>query len=236
MKIEIWSDIMCPFCYIGKRRLEAALEEFPHKNKVEVEWKSFLLNPDMKTDPVMNIAQYLAETKGMSVEEAREAGNHVAEMAKEEGLDYDFDKVVVANPKVAHRLLQFAKLSGKGDEMKERLFYAYFTEGANIDDEESLIGLAKEVGLDTEKAKEALSSVDFEMAVKHDVYESQQLGVRGVPFFVMDQKYGVSGAQPKETFTQALESAWKSYEQSVKDGLAFSPEEEGKSCGPDSEC
>ncbi len=236
MKIEIWSDIMCPFCYIGKRRLESALEDFAHKDEVEIEWKSFLLNPEMKTDPEKSIAQYLVETKGMTLEEAEEAGDQVAEMAKEEGLDYDFSKVVVANPKVAHRLLQYAKIADKGDAMKEKLFEAYFTKGANIADEETLVALAKEVGLDADKAKTSISSEDFDIAVKHDIYESQQLGVRGVPFFVLDQKYGVSGAQPKDTFVQALETAWKSHEQSIEDGQAFSPEKEGKSCGPDGEC
>ena len=236
MKIEIWSDIMCPFCYIGKRRLEAALEEFPHKDKVEVVWKSFLLNPEMETDPEKSIAQYLAETKGWTLEQAKDAGDQVAAMAREEGLEYDFDKVVVANGRRAHRLLQYAKMVEKGDQMKERLFKAYFTEGVNIADETALVPLAEEVGLDVEKAKEALRSKDFDRAVNHDIYESQQLGVRGVPFFVLDQKYGVSGAQAKETFAQALEQAWKAYEQEKPQLQSVSGAADGAACDMDGNC
>ncbi|UCS93037.1 DsbA family oxidoreductase [Echinicola marina] len=236
MKIEIWSDIMCPFCYIGKRRLEEALEEFPHKDKVQVEWKSFLLNPEMKTEPDKSIAQYLAETKGWSLEQAEEAGEQVAAMAKEEGLDYDFSKVVVANARKAHRLLQFAKINGKGDALKERLFHAYFTEGANMDDEATLIHLAKEVGLEAEKAEAAIPSADYDAAVNHDIYESQQLGVRGVPFFVLDQKYGVSGAQPKETFSQALDTAWKAYEGERAPLKSVEGTETGSACDIDGNC
>ncbi|WP_200979391.1 DsbA family protein [Echinicola sp. 20G] len=235
MKIEIWSDIMCPFCYIGKRRLEAALEEFPHKDEVEVEWKSFLLNPEMKTNTDQSIAEYLAETKGWTVEQAEEAGEQVTTMAKEEGLDYDFSKVVVANARKAHRLLQYAKINGKGGGLKERLFHAYFTEGANMDDQATLINLAKEVGLEEEKVKEAIQSKDYDAAVNHDIYESQQLGVRGVPFFVLDQKFGVSGAQPKETFIQALETAWK--EQQDKPNLkSVTGDENGAACDLDGNC
>ncbi|GGF47834.1 DsbA family oxidoreductase [Echinicola rosea] len=236
MKIEVWSDIMCPFCYIGKRRLEAALAEFPHKDEVEVIWKSFLLNPDMKTDPDKSIAEYLAETKGWTVEQAREAGDQVTEMAKEEGLDYDFDKVVVANGRMAHRLLQFAKSAGKGDAMKERLFKAYFTEGANTADPETLARLAVEVGLDADKAKEALESRDLDLLVTQDIYESHQLGVRGVPFFVMNEKYGVSGAQPKETFSQALETSWKEYAEHKPTVQYLSGNGDAAACDVDGDC
>jgi len=128
MKVEIWSDIMCPFCYIGKRRFENALKEFPHKDDIEIVWKSFQLNPAMKTDPGKNINQYLSEVKGWSLTQARQANDYVTKMAKEVGLYYDFKKVVVANSFDAHRLIQLAKVNGKGDEMEEQLFKAYFTE------------------------------------------------------------------------------------------------------------
>ncbi|WP_041740018.1 DsbA family oxidoreductase [Echinicola vietnamensis] len=236
MKIEIWSDIMCPFCYIGKRRLEAALAEFPHKDDVEVVWKSFLLNPDMKTDLDKSIAQYLAETKGWTVEQAEEAGNQVTEMAKEDGLEYHFDKVVVANGRVAHRLLQYAKTEGKGDAMKERLFKAYFTEGAHTADPDTLVKLAVEVGLDASKARESLDSKEFDLLVTQDIYESHQLGVRGVPFFVLNEKYGVSGAQPKETFAQALETSWKDYAQEKPTVQDLSGDGDGAACDVDGNC
>ncbi|GGZ30933.1 DSBA oxidoreductase [Echinicola pacifica] len=235
MKIEIWSDIMCPFCYIGKRRLEAALADFPHREAVDVEWKSFLLNPEMKTDPNQSIAEYLADTKGWTLEQAQEAGDHMAEMGRSEGLEYDFDKVVVANGRIAHRLLQYAKFTGKGDEMKERLFKAYFTEGANIADAETLIGLAKEVGLDEAAATASLDSKDYDNRVNQDIYESQQLGVRGVPFFVLDEKLGISGAQPRETFTQALNQAWEEFSKS-KPGIQTITGADGAACDVDGNC
>lgn len=235
MKIEIWSDIMCPFCYIGKRRLEGALASFAHKDDVEVVWKSFLLNPEMKTDPNKSIAEYLAESKGWTLEQAKEAGDHVTAMAKEEGLAYDFDKVVVANGRVAHRLLQYAKTINRGDQMKERLFKAYFTEGANIADRATLIRLASEIGLDEAGAEAALDSKELDLLVTQDIYESQQLGVRGVPFFVLDEKFGVSGAQPKETFVQALEAAWKEYE-GKKPAIQNISGADGAACDVDGNC
>ena len=134
MKVEIWSDIMCPFCYIGKRKFESALAQFEHKDDVDIVWKSFQLNPDMKTEAGKNINQYLAEIKGWSVEQAKEMNDRVTEMAKQVGLEYDLNKAVVANSFNAHRLIQFAKNTGKGDAAEERLFKAYFTEGKNVDE------------------------------------------------------------------------------------------------------
>ncbi len=148
MKVEIWSDVMCPFCYIGKRRFENALEQFPDKGQIEVVWKSFQLNPAMKTEPGKNINEYLAETKGWTLSYARQMNDYVTNMAKEVGLHYDFDKAIVANSFDAHRLIQLAKDNGKGDAMEEKLFKAYFTEGKNMADHETLIQLGTEIGLD----------------------------------------------------------------------------------------
>lgn len=211
MKIEIWSDIMCPFCYIGKRRLESALNDFEFADKVQIEWKSFLLNPDMVTNPNKSTLEYLSETKGWSLAQTKQITQQVVEMAKEEGLTYHMDKTVVANAKNAHRLLQLAKTLNKGDAMKERLLKAYFTEGKNIDDKETLLQLALEVDLEKGRVKACLDSDEFLEKVEQDIYESKLIGVRGVPFFVLDSKYGISGAQPKETFVQTIEKAWKDY-------------------------
>ncbi|MEP0712821.1 MAG: DsbA family oxidoreductase, partial [Algoriphagus sp.] len=202
MKIEIWSDVACPFCYIGKRKIEKAIAKFPHKDKIEVEWKSFLLNPDQVTQPNKSSEEHLAEVKGWSLAQTREITANVVKMAEEEGLDYHLDKSVVANTKKAHRLLHLAKTQGKGDEMKESLLKAYFTDAVNIDDDASLLTLAKEIGLDETAVKEVLSSDKFENEVDQDIYESRQLGVRGVPFFVLDRKFGISGAQQDEVFDQ----------------------------------
>lgn len=214
MKVEIWSDVMCPFCYIGKRRFEQALEQFTHKEDIDVVWKSFQLNPAMKTEPGKSVNQYLADIKGWSLEEAREMNERVTEMAEQAGLAYDFDKAVVANSFDAHRIVQFAKEKGKGDEMEERLFKAYFTEGKNIEDHITLIGLATDIGLDSSRVKSILNSIDYADKVQEDVYESQQIGVRGVPFFLFNDRYTVSGAQHVETFAGALDKAWSEWKQS----------------------
>ncbi len=208
MKIEIWSDVMCPFCYIGKRKFENALAQFEHKEDVEIIWKSFQLNPDQETTPGKNINQYLAEIKGWSLEQAKSMNDRVTAMAKEVGLECDFDKAVIANSFDAHRLIQLAKKSGKGDAAEERLFKAYFTEGKNTGDREVLIQLGSEIGLDTTQVKEMLESNAYADDVHKDVYEAQQVGVRGVPFFVLGSKYAVSGAQESATFLQALNTTW----------------------------
>lgn len=216
MKVEIWSDIMCPFCYIGKRRFETALNQFPHKDDIEITWKSFQLNPAMKTEPGKSINEYLAEIKGWPLEYAQQMNDRVTVMAKEEGLDYDFDKAVVANSFDAHRLIQFAKANNKGDEMEERLFKAYFTEGKNIADHATLIELGIEIGLPAEKVKEVLHSGAFKEEVENDIYEAYQIGVRGVPYFVLNDRYAVSGAQAAETFLGALQKSWNEWEKESK--------------------
>ncbi|MBP6672651.1 MAG: DsbA family oxidoreductase [Bacteroidetes bacterium] len=207
MVVEIWSDVMCPFCYIGKRKFEQALEQFPGKASVNVEWKSFQLNPDMKTDPSMNINDYLAEHKGIPVARAKEMNEHVTAMAAEVGLTYDLGKAVVANSFDAHRLSHFAKKHGRQDAMEERLFKAYFTEGKNTADHETLVSLAVEAGLNAEEVRTMLAGTKFSDDVNRDIYEASQVGARGVPFFIFDNKFAVSGAQPTELFLQVLNKA-----------------------------
>lgn len=207
MKIEIWSDVMCPFCYIGKRRLEEALAV--SGMTAEIEWKSFQLDPDMESQPGKNVYQYLAERKGISVLESEAMHGNVVQMAKQAGLDYHFEKAVVANSFDAHRLLQFAKTKGLGNEAEERIFSAYFTEGVDVADKQELARLAAEIGLDAAEAKQVLESNDFSVEVRSDIAEAAQIGVRGVPFFVFNRKYAVSGAQPVDAFIQTMEAAAK---------------------------
>lgn len=202
--VEIWSDVMCPFCYIGKRKFEQALEQFPGKDAVEVEWKSFQLNPDMKTEPSKNINEYLAEHKGISLARAKEMNERVTAMAAEVGLTYDLGRAVVANSFDAHRLSHFAKKHGRQDAVEERLFKAYFTEGKNTADHGTLVSLAVEAGLNAEEVRAMLAGTEFSDDVNRDIYEASQVGARGVPFFVFDNKYAVSGAQPSELFLQVL--------------------------------
>jgi len=235
MKVEIWSDVMCPFCYIGKRHFEKALEGFSEHDKIEVEWKSFQLNPDMKTEPGKSINQYLAENKGWTLEQARQANEHVTRMAKEAGLEYNMDRAVVANSFDAHRLVQLAKKSGKGDAMEERLFRAYFTEGKNIADHATLAGLAEEAGLEKEAVERTLAGRDFAAEVEQDIYEARQISVRGVPYFVLNDRYAVSGAQPVETFAGALRAAWKEWEQQ-NPPLTDLSGNNGETCTVDGNC
>ncbi|MDR7128362.1 putative DsbA family dithiol-disulfide isomerase [Algoriphagus sp. 4150] len=234
MKIEIWSDVACPFCYIGKRKIEKAIEKFPHKDQVEIEWKSFLLNPDQITQPNRNSEEYLAEAKGWTLEQTKEITANVANMAAQEGLEYHLDKTVVANTKKAHRILHLAKSVGKGDEMKERLLKAYFTDALNIDDDVVLLTLAMEIGLEERAVKEVLDSDKFVNEVDQDIYESRQLGVKGVPFFVLDRKFGISGAQPDGVFEETLAKAWSEYAK-ANPKLEIS-EGDGEACEIDGNC
>jgi len=234
MKVEIWSDVMCPFCYIGKRRFEDALQQFAHKDKIEVEWKSFQLNPDMKTDPTLNINQYLADIKGWNLEYAQNMNARVTEMAAQVGLTYDFDKAVVANSFNAHRLSHLAKKHGLGEAAEEALFKAYFTDGKNIDDKATLIELGIVIGLDADEISQTLNSDAFADAVKYDIAEARHLGIQGVPFFVMNNKYGVSGAQAVPVFAETLEKSFTEWKQeNSKPQLTII---EGESCSPDGDC
>jgi predicted DsbA family dithiol-disulfide isomerase len=234
MKIEIWSDVMCPFCYIGKRRFEDALQKTGHGNDIEIEWKSFQLNPDMVTDTTINIDQYLADIKGFSLDRAKELNNHVTQMAAEAGLTYNFDRAVVANSFNAHRFSHLAKKHGKGDAAEEQLFKAYFTDGKNIDDIATLIELGTAIDLDATEIKTVLESNTYAADVKHDVAEARQLGISGVPFFVMNRKYGVSGAQAVPVFEETIEKAFAEWQQeNPKPSLQII---EGDSCGPDENC
>jgi predicted DsbA family dithiol-disulfide isomerase len=235
MKIEIWSDVVCPFCYIGKRKLEKSLEKFPFKDKIEIEWKSFQLNPEQQTNPTISTIEHLAQSKGWSLEQTRQIASNVVAMAKEEGLVFDFDKAVVANTKNAHRLIHLAKESGKQDSMKERLLKAYFSEGKNVDDSNTLMDLGKEVGINPESIKQTLDKKLFEDAVDQDIYESRLIGVKGVPFFVLDRKFGISGAQPDEVFDQTLEKAWAEYAKN-NPVTTLESSSEGQSCEVDGTC
>lgn len=205
MTVEIWSDVMCPFCYIGKRHFEKALEQFEGRADVSITWKSFQLNPNAVTDPNRSVNQYLADAKGISVEQAKQMNDRVTAMAAEAGLQYDFDKAIVANSFDAHRLSHLAKKEGKQDAMEERLFRAYFSEGLNTADHETLVRLAVEVGLDAQVVRTMLAGTDFADDVERDVYEAQQVGARGVPFFVFNNRYALSGAQPPQLFLQVLQ-------------------------------
>ncbi len=210
-KIEIWSDIQCPFCYIGKRKIEKALETFDGKENVEIEWKSYQLDPEARSQPGVDLYDYLAERKGQTREWAIEMHKNVTAMAKENGLDYHFEKAVLANSYHAHRLIHLAKKYAKGNEAEERIFKAYFTEGKDIASQQTLLELGKEIGLEEKEIKAVLNSDEFGDSVRADIEEAMNIGVRGVPFFVFNREYAVSGAQPVEIFTQTLEKSYANW-------------------------
>ncbi|PBJ10078.1 DsbA family protein [Flavobacterium sp. ACN6] len=209
MKIEIWSDIMCPFCYIGKRQLESALESFPN-NDFEIEWKSFQLDPTITSEPDKDVYTFLAERKGMSIEQSKEMHKGVSERAKSVGLDYNFDKAIISNSLNAHRIIQLAKTKNLGDEMEEIFFKAYFTDGEDLNNGLTLIKLGTKAGLEENEIRELLESEDlFVKEVQSDIKEAGEIGVQGVPFFVFDRKYAVSGAQPVDAFVQTIQEVLK---------------------------
>ncbi|MBB5638043.1 protein disulfide-isomerase [Pedobacter cryoconitis] len=208
MKVDIWSDVNCPFCYIGKRKFELALEQFEHKDQVEIEWHSFELDPNAETRPGLNAYDYLAEKKGQSREWSVQMHQQVIGAAAEVGLEFDFDKVIIANSFNAHRLIQLAKAKGLDNEVEEQLFIAHFTAGKNIDDHAVLVETGKAAGLAQADIETLLAGDTFTSEVRADEQIAQQIGISGVPFFILDQKLAVSGAQPPSTFLGALEQAW----------------------------
>lgn len=208
MQVEIWSDIACPWCYIGRRRFEHALNQFGQPDEVEIIWRSFQLDPTAPREYPGTINDLLVETKGISRQQAEMMHAQVTQLAAQEGLDYRFDRVRPGNSFDAHRLLHLAKERGLQSEMKERLQQAYFTEGLPFGDPATLVQLAQEVGLDADEAREALNNNAYAKDVLEDIQRARMIGVRGVPFFLFDEKYAISGAQPAELFLTAFERAW----------------------------
>lgn len=235
MKVEVWSDIMCPFCYIGKRNYEEALAKFKDSKDIEIVWKSFQLDPSVPTEKVTKSTyEYLAERKGWTLKQCKEIHESVTQTAKKAGLTYNFDNAKVANSFNAHRIIQFAKTKGWGDQAEEQFFKAYFTDGKDLNDKNDLIAIGKLIGLSESEIETALTDETYANAVRTDIQEASQLGVQGVPFFVMNRKYAVSGAQDPQVFLQTIE---KAFEEWRKDN-PVSPFEviEGKTCTPEGEC
>lgn len=208
MKVEIWSDIACPWCYIGRRRFEKALSQFEHRDQVEVVWRSHQLDPNAPLEYSGTVDDLLIQRYGMSRQQAEAAHARVTELAAQEGLDYQLERAHPVNSFDAHRLIHLAAKHQLQGAMKERLQKAYFTEGVVISNRETLVRLAGEVGLDEEETRQMLASDAYAAAVQADARRAQMLGSNGVPFFVLDEKYAVSGAQPTELFVTALERAW----------------------------
>jgi predicted DsbA family dithiol-disulfide isomerase len=210
MKVEIWSDVVCPWCYIGKRRFEAALARFPQRSQVEFVWRSFELDPHAvaSTQVQGDYGDRLAAKYGRSRAQAQQMLDDMTATAATEGLDFRFDLATGGNTFDAHRLLHLAQERGLQDPLKERLDAATFGQGLSVSDHDALTALAVEVGLDEAEVREVLGSDRYADAVRADEARAQAYGISGVPFFVVDGRYGVSGAQPAEVIEQVLTQAW----------------------------
>jgi predicted DsbA family dithiol-disulfide isomerase len=228
MRIDIWSDVVCPWCYVGKRRLEAALAAFPARDSVEVQWHAFELDPGAPATREGSYEERLAEKYGRSLAEAAQMTASMTETAAAEGLDFRFDRARPGNTFDAHRLLHLAGLRGVQEDVKERLFRATFTEGEPISDPATLVRLVAEAGLDADEARAVLASDAYADEVRADEQQAAQLRISGVPFFVFDGKYGVSGAQPAEVLRQVLDRAWA--ESAPLEVVGSGPGCEGDAC------
>ncbi|MCA1053890.1 DsbA family oxidoreductase [Rossellomorea aquimaris] len=207
MKIEVWSDFACPFCYVGKRRLEEALTSFTHG--VEVEYKSFELDPNAATDVDSNVYELLSKKYGASIEQAKNMARGMKDHGAQVGIEFNFDDNIPTNTFNAHRLSKLASDLGQGKEMTESLFKAHLTDGKHIGDKETLLSISEKAGLDREEAARVLEGSHFSEEVRFDEEEARQFGIQGVPFFVINRKYAISGAQPVEVFADTLKKVWE---------------------------
>ena len=229
LRIDVWSDIACPWCYVGKRRLERALKEFPHADDVKVVWHAFELDPTapQERDPSVSHAERIAKKYGMSVEQARRSSERLSETARGEGLAFDFEHIRSGNTFDAHRLVHLAAKRGLQDAMKERLLRAYLEEGALMADHGTLLRLALEVGLAEGEVADVLASDQYAREVRADEARARELGINGVPCFVLDGRFAVSGAQSPQILLSALHQAW------AERDPASAELPEGAVCGPD---
>ncbi|MFC4354890.1 DsbA family protein [Chryseomicrobium palamuruense] len=205
MEIAIWSDYVCPFCYIGKRRLEQALEDTGYASQAKLQLKAYQLDASTPEVVTESVYESLARKYGTSIEQARSMTANVTEQAKTVGLEYNFDDMKGANTARAHRLVKYADTEGKGYDLGEKLLKAHFLDGQNVNDPSLLAQLASEVGLEQKKAREVVESNQFFPEIQIDQTEAAQIGIQGVPFFVLNNKYAISGAQPIEVFKEAIE-------------------------------
>lgn len=233
MKVDIWSDIRCPFCYVGKKNFEKALSDFSDASDIEVVWHSFQLDPQLKTQPERDPYEFFAEAKQIPLTQVKAMHQHALQAGKMAGIDFNFDESKVANSYRGHLLIQYAKTKGLGDEMKELMFKAQFIEGKNIDDPATLLEIGKQAGFTEDEINIALASDDLAHAISQDGLMARQLGINAVPFFVFNDKYGVSGAQQPALFLEVLEKSWEEFSSGDK-GLQII--NEGDACDTDGNC
>ena len=209
MKVEVWSDYVCPFCYIGKRQLEKAIKDSGYEGQIDVTYKSYLLDPTTPVETTESVFESLSKKYNQSIDQVKAMTSNVAERAKEVGLSYNFEEMKAANTVKAHRLTKWVESQSKelGAKFTEQLLQAYFIYGKAIGRDEELLAIVDSLGLNRETAEDVLKNDTFMQEVEQDIFEAKQIGVRGVPFFVFNNKWGISGAQPQQLFEQTIEQA-----------------------------
>lgn len=215
MQVEVWSDIMCPFCYIGKKKFEIALKQFQHKENVKVVWKSYQLMPEFESGKAKKLEKLLIEEKGISQDQIIEMNAHVIQIGEKVGIDFHFDKVYASNTLQAHRFIHFAKQYDKQNEAQEILFNSFFTEGKNVDDKSVLVQLGKKIGLDTVELQFVLENELYQDVVDTDIQEAQKIGIQGVPFFIFNKSEYVSGARDSSLFLTVLEETYAEWNKKI---------------------
>jgi len=233
MKVEIWSDVACPWCYIGKRHFEAALDQFSHRDDVTITWRSYQLDPDAPRTPGVSVNEMLAQKYNVSISRAEAMNDRVSSIAAQAGLEYHLEKAQYGNTFDAHRLIHLAATHQLQDQMEERLFKAYFTEGLTLTDTETLVKLAAEVGIDADEARTVLTSTTYADEVCADVQRARMFGIEGVPFFAIEEQYGISGAQPTEVFKEVLDKVWAESHPLIKMAATSQNTCEGDTCATD---
>lgn len=235
LQVQVWSDIACPWCYVGKRRFESALQKFAHAADVEVVWRAFELDPSApRARQPQNYAERLAAKYGRTRAQAQQMIDRMVETARADGIEMDFEHIQPGNTFDAHRLVHLALDRGKQDALKERLFRAYLGEGRSMSDPDTLRSLATEVGLAEDEVSAVLATNQYAREVRADEEEARALGIHGVPFFVLANRYAIEGAQPAELILSALERAWSELPerpQVIRADASSVPE--GAVCGPD---
>jgi len=228
LKLEVWSDIACPWCYVGKRRLEGALEQFAHASEVELIWRAFELDPGAKAERPRDVShvEFIARKYGMSIAQAQKSTDHLVQLARAEGLSFDFVNIRSGNTFDAHRLVHLGHERGVQDAVQERMMKAYFEQAQLMSDHGTLVRLAGEAGLDVNEVTDLLAGDTYAAAVRADEAQARELGITGVPCFVFDRKFAVSGAQSREVLLNALQQAWSQRAPATE--LT-----EGAVCGPD---
>ena len=235
MKVDIWFDYACPFCYIGKRRFEAAISEFKYKDQLDIHFHSYQLQPDAPKSSASTIHELIAAKYGITVDHAKTMNKHIAEQAHEVGLKFRFDTLIPTNTMDAHRLTHYAKEHGKSNNMIECLFKAYFSDSLHINDPDVLLKLANEIGLSKKEVIDVLNTDKYKEQVNQDIQTGTKIGIQGVPFFVFNNKYALSGAQSSETLKEVLQDVWEE-EQENKVSISTKKRNTSEYCTGDGCC